>query len=58
MADFCKTCSQRVTGEDTRDLAGLCEEGQTVICLCEGCGGNVEVDHNGEKIEGGVFEKI
>lgn len=38
MADFCKQCSIEIFGEDTGDLLGLCQEGETVADLCEGCG--------------------
>lgn len=55
MADFCKQCSERVFGEDFRDLEGLCEEGQTVQLICEGCG-NAEVDHEGVCINPDCWE--
>jgi hypothetical protein len=57
MADFCKTCSIRVFGEDMKDLAGLCQEDEMAQVLCEGCG-YIWVDKDGKKIEetdGGKF---
>lgn len=50
MADFCKQHSIEIFGEDTKDLAGLCKPGETVINLCEGCGAYIEVDHEGNKL--------
>ncbi len=33
------------------DLVGLCEPGQTVRAICEGCGAAVLVDHEGNCLE-------
>ena len=42
MADFCLECIGDVVpelvGTDLNDLAGLCEPGEVVWALCEGCG--------------------
>lgn len=38
MADFCRQCSIELFGEDFKDLAGLCKEGEVVTVICEGCG--------------------
>ncbi len=46
MADFCKECSIVMFGEDFGDLAGLVEEGDVAVVLCEGCG-TVAVDDEG-----------
>lgn len=56
MADFCRACAKKNLGiTDTQydkygDLMGLCEEGQQVGELCEGCG-FITVDHRGVRIE-------
>ena len=47
MADFCKQCSEHLFGDDYRDLAGLCSEGETVHVICEGCG-HTHVDNQGK----------
>lgn len=49
MADFCKQCSIDNFGEDFGDLAGLCQPGEVVEALCEGCihDGLCDVDHTG-----------
>lgn len=52
MADFCKQCSIDQFGEDFGDVAGLCEEGEMVRILCEGCAeGFVWVDHTGLRVD-------
>lgn len=51
MSDYCRQCSLKVHGRDHRDLARLCEPGETVWELCEGCGGDIEVDYNGMRVE-------
>lgn len=56
MADFCKQCSIDTFGEDSKDLAGLCKEGETIIVLCEGCG-CTEVDWKGKCINPDCLEK-
>ena len=55
MADFCKECSEKLLGEDFRDLAYIVSEeqylrGKAANVLCEGCGWIV-VDHNGKRLE-------
>lgn len=50
MADYCRQCSLRIHGHDHRDLARLCEPGETVWELCEGCGEEVEIDHIGMRV--------
>lgn len=47
MADFCKQCSEELFGEDFGDLKGLCTEGDFVQTICEGCGFDCVVDHEG-----------
>ena len=51
MADFCKQCSDRLFGFDTRDLAGITshkdwKQGRAAIVICEGCGA-IQVDPEG-----------
>lgn len=46
MADFCKQCSEHLFGEDFGDFEGVCEEGQRIWVICEGCG-SAFVDHTG-----------
>lgn len=56
MADFCRACAKKNLGITDKqydkygDLMGLCEEGQQVGELCEGCG-FITVDHRGVRIE-------
>lgn len=50
MADFCKECSERTFGYDAKDLAGICNTGQLVVVLCEGCGGYIYVDETGTRV--------
>ncbi len=50
MADFCQQCSIEMFGEDGRDLAELCKDGEKIMVLCEGCGPTF-VDHAGRCIE-------
>ncbi len=49
MADFCRSCSIDMFGEDLDDIKA--ELGGTLTFLCEGCGGFVTVDHDGNKVE-------
>jgi hypothetical protein len=42
-------------GKDFGDFADLCEEGEFIMVLCEGCGEKVIVDHNGKNV-GQVLE--
>ena len=56
MADFCKECSQRFFTEDFEDFADLTSEEETkagifAYVLCEGCGGNIFVNHLGWRID-------
>lgn len=51
MAEFCRQCSEKIFGEDVKDLAGLSKPEDTELdrfvgVLCEGCG-FVCVDHEG-----------
>jgi hypothetical protein len=51
MADFCRQCSERLFGQDFRDLAGLTSpedwaDGKAVVVICEGCG-PIQVDPDG-----------
>ena len=56
MADFCKQCSLEVWGEDSKDLAELCDEDQLISVLCEGCGSTV-VNSKGICISKDCLEK-
>lgn len=47
MADFCFQCTVDMFFTPPGDLAGLCEEGQIVNVICEGCGCGVWVDYEG-----------
>jgi hypothetical protein len=47
VADFCKKCSIDIFGKDFGELAGLCNEDQLALTICEGCG-VVQVNHLGE----------
>jgi len=54
MADYCKTCSEFIFGEDYHDLAGLIkpsevEKGWGQPALCECCG-PIIVNHEGQRI--------
>lgn len=54
MADYCKTCSEFIFGEDYHDLAGLITEAKVAAgwgkpALCECCG-PIIVNHLGERI--------
>lgn len=51
MADFCYDCAEKIWGDpELNDFKGLCKPGETIIELCEGCGGYIEVDHEGKRI--------
>ena len=50
MADFCKPCSIKMFGKDFHDIQAEAP-GYTLTALCEGCGGYVTVDHEGDEIE-------
>lgn len=60
MADFCKQCSIEMFGEDSRDFAGMCNEGESAWALREGCG-TTEVNCRGEcvhhKASGGTSDR-
>lgn len=47
MADFCRQCSVRVFGEDSKDFDGLCQPEDLQLVLCEGCG-YIWADHTGK----------
>jgi len=52
MTKFCRQCSIRLFGEDSRDFAGLSTKedtgkGDFPVVLCEGCG-LIQVDHIGK----------
>lgn len=52
MAEYCRDCSIRFLGpEAAKHAGGLCRRGETTEMLCEGCGGFVTVDHNGQAVE-------
>lgn len=53
MADFCKECSIELFGEDFKELAQLLpkenyDEFNGAGALCEGCGGYITVNYEGE----------
>ena len=50
MADFCWDCCDKHLGVESElnDMKGLCEEGEYVIVLCEGCG-QIIVDNKGKR---------
>jgi hypothetical protein len=49
MADFCKTCSEDMFGEDL-DQCKAIEPDDLFTFLCEGCGGYVTVNRSGDKV--------
>lgn len=49
MADFCIECYEDMFGSTDNDLNGLCEPGQKITALCEGCG-SIHVDHTGKRV--------
>jgi hypothetical protein len=49
MAEFCKECSIKMWGNDTRDLADIVSQGDVAFVLCEGCG-YCWVDENGKRV--------
>ena len=54
MADFCHDCSIEIFGRDCKDLYGLCEKGDYIWVICEGCAQHerwpyVLVDHRGKR---------
>ena len=55
MADFCQRCSIDIFGEDFKELANLCKEGEVVSAICEGCdhdpGFCCKVNHLGQCME-------
>lgn len=55
MADFCRQCSEKIFKEDFADLAGLCDQKQCAVVICEGCGPTY-VNYRGECI-GACIEK-
>ena len=61
MADFCKQCSERLFGEDFRELAGFTSaeawaEGKAAVTTCEGCG-PIQVDPEGRCVSSDCLEK-
>jgi len=51
MSDYCKDCWEELFGDGyENDLKGLCEPGEKIGVLCEGCG-FIYVDHNGNRVE-------
>lgn len=46
MAEFCLDCN-RQNDIEFSDFEGLCEPGETIEVLCEGCG-IITVDHEGK----------
>lgn len=54
MADFCRDCTIELFGAefaDKNDLAGLCEEGEMISALCEGCGDFHWFNSEGERVD-------
>ena len=52
MADFCWDCAWEVLGVESElnDMKNLCEEGERVHVLCEGCG-EILVNNKGKRQE-------
>lgn len=51
MSDYCRDCWEELFGDGyENDLKGLCEPGEKIGVLCEGCG-FIYVDHNGNRVE-------
>lgn len=52
MAEFCRNFAVEIEGEAiaSKYYRGLCKPGETYEELCEGCGGFVEIDHNGWRV--------
>lgn len=46
MADFCRQCSLEEFLEDFHDFIDLCDPGEILKVICEGCG-PTWIDHNG-----------
>ena len=58
MAEFCRECANEVWGNpDHTDFDGCCEEEDTIVVLCEGCGWIV-VDCTGKKIRKAELKEI
>lgn len=61
MADFCKKCSEKMFGEDFKELAGISTEQNDkdelyASVICEGCG-FIQVNSKGECISEDCLEK-
>ena len=51
MAEFCRDCAEDMFGDgNLNDFNFLCAKGETLVVLCEGCGGYIEVDYYGKKV--------
>lgn len=50
MSDFCKKHSIEMFGEDI-DQVKADKKGESYSFLCEGCGGWITVDENGDQVE-------
>lgn len=61
MADFCKQCSEKIFGDDFRELANITTPEDTTnqlyaSTICEGCGWTL-VDHEGKCVADDCLEK-
>lgn len=61
MADFCKQCSEKIFGEDFKELANITTlenqmQGLYAIVICEGCG-PTQVDNAGKCIVDDCLEQ-
>ncbi|WP_447556433.1 hypothetical protein [Vreelandella sp. EE22] len=52
MAEYCRNCAVELEGEEiaSKYYRGFCKPGESYWELCEGCGGFVEIDHNGWRL--------
>ncbi|RUR51422.1 hypothetical protein [Vreelandella populi] len=60
MAEYCRNCANRLFGQTIAEkkYSGLCKADETYVVLCEGCGGWVELDHEGRKVERDANNKV
>lgn len=57
MASFCQQCSIDVFGEDYGDFEGCVPEGHLRLSICEGCGFNAVLDHEGKCVSRDCLKK-
>ena len=58
MASYCQQCNSELFARERSDFVGLCPEGQVAIVLCDGCGGFVEVDAQGRRVNRKVYPYV